>query len=291
MRSRAGGDPLAKLDFVVYRTTVHPNPNIPLFASNEPKPAILRAALVSAPTVETARGGRWHIGNITAVESDKVFYFRFGRLTRVSLQQTDDRGNFINLDLPHAPYTHGVADVEQELVALARNARLAPTPDALGRAFGRVLSSAVERRNVVIEAAPLKNPTEFISRLRAAFTVERLWLVNRRPNPFDVERDFVRPTSRVAEELRAQTVRTDWKGPSLDVARPEIEEIIQTTASTGGDAGATLRDTDRSTPTRVSLSSNLGTFSLEVDVTEVREAATAVLSCMWDLYAKIRHGR
>lgn len=278
----------AKLEFVAFRATVHPDPKAPLLASKEHKPALLHQAFMEAPSV-TQRGGRWHIGNVTAIEAG-VLYFRLGRVRRTQLPQTDQRGNFVDTDFDVAPYTHGIVDCERELVALARNSQLSATAEALGRALGRVLSESRTgaAKNVVFEVLPLKNPADFLMRLRSAYTVEKLWLVNLRPNPFDVEKDFIRPTSKIAQELGADTVRTEWRGSSLDVTTPEIEEIVKSTAATGGDAGASLRDAADSAPNRISLTANLGTFSAVVNWGDVASDGTAVLAKLRELYDRIR---
>jgi hypothetical protein len=92
------------------------------------------------------------------------------------------------------------------------------------------------------------------------------------------------------EELGAETVKTEWKGPALQVSSSEVSEIINSTASTGGDAGATVRETDKSERKRISLTANLGSFSVTLESENVPAAGRTILAMLRDAYTKIRTG-
>ncbi len=281
-----------RVEFFMYRATVHPHPKEPLFASKEPKPEILRATIMEAATATSSRGGRWHVGNVAPVGTGALS-FRLGRLRNTSISQLNSRGDFIDADVPEAPNSFAVVDIPNEIVAIARNTSLAPSPGTLGRCLALVLTEtrAAKQRSVMVEVAPIKNPVNFLQDLRNAFAVSKLWVVTKRPNPFDAERMWVQPMSRITEELSAESAKTTWTGPALQASKPEITDIINSTAANGGDAGATVRDTKKSDPRRIKLRTNLASFSLTVEADGgLFRAAETVLVGLRDVYRRIRHG-
>jgi hypothetical protein len=211
----------------------------------------------------------------------------------MSVPQTDAHGNFVDREAPVSSYTHAVLDVRLGVCAVARRSMLTTNPETLGRQLSRVLaaSGTAVSKFVDIEAATIKEPAEFLARLRSAYAVHTLWVVNRRPNPFDVEEDFVRPTTRALENLRADTVRTEWRGERLDIDQSGAADIVRSTAATGGDAGARIQEREGALGTvRVSLSDDRARFTEAVDPEEFVPGAVRILARLREVYSKIWPG-
>jgi hypothetical protein len=285
--------PQQPFEFFAFRATVHPSRREPLLGrvSSEAKRIILRDAVLEQPSAPWGPT-TWHIGNATTLD-DWGLYFRLGRERMMSVPQTDSNGNFIDREASVSPYTHAVLDVRLGVCAVARRSSLTTDAERLARQLSRVLtaSSVARSKFVDIEAATLKEPGEFLARLRQAYSVHVLWVVNRRPNPFDVEEEFVRPTERLLENLNADNARTEWKGERLKIDDSGAADIVRSTAATGGDAGARIQEREDSpATTRISLSDDRARFQEEIDSEEFRSGAERILDRMRKLYREIWPG-
>lgn len=289
--------PLANvvLQLFAYRVTVHPNRQYPLLVKPFSKPDVLRRAVIEHPTVQWQRGARWHIGNAKQIRPTDLS-FRIGRVRTVRLPQTDENGNYVQTDSDVTPNTPVFLDVANEICVIASNTALSAKVDTIAAGLAHVLtaSRAATEAVAVIEAAPIKEPNHFIARLQSAAVVRRLWVVNRRPNPVDAEVEFVRPTSRVLEELGGDQVKTEWKGADLKVREKPATDIIKSTAATAGDAGATVFEGPKLTKATIRLSGDRVSFSAEVELegpdVSTDDASTA-LGLLRDTYRKIWPGR
>lgn len=281
------------LEFFLFRVTVHPSRHAPLLGtglSHRDKALLLGSALAEQPSAQWGRT-TWHVGNVQPLD-DSATYFRLGRERVMSVPQTDARGNFVDREAPVSPYTHAVLDARLGVCAVARRSSVSAKPETLGSQLSRVLSASETSTSkyVEIQAASIKEPDEFLARLSAAFAIHRLWVVNRRPNPFDVDKDFVRPTTRALEELGADTVRTEWSGDQLKVDDTCAVSIIRSTAATGGDAGAVIREESTAPSTRVSLSENRARIQEEFDGEDFLPAAVRLANKVRSFYQRIWPG-
>jgi hypothetical protein len=283
---------LERLEFFLFRVTVHSTGQRPLFVKDLPKPEIIRRALQTASPISLRGDSSWLIGNRRPLDdAQRYFYFALGRSHSAVIPQRDDRGNFIDVPADIAPYTHAVIDTETEVCAIARKSELSPTIDGIGRGLARLLSeSSVAREHLVrVDVSPIKEPAGFVDLLLRAHTVTRLWVVTTRPNPWDVEKDFIQPTSRVLEELHGEAVKTEWKGPSLAVDSPHISTIINSTAATGGDAGATVRESPKGKANKIRLGDKLSSFPVDIEEGTAEQKAPGFLLLMHEAYAKVRN--
>src|SRR5690606_33140977 len=88
-----------------------------------------------------------------------------------------------------------------------------------------------------------------------------------KPNPWDVEADFMVPLERLAEESGASLGETKLKGEELN--EELVEDLSRSAASTGHDAKATIMDHSRSTKRfRISLRSKF--VSIDIDFSNIK---------------------
>lgn len=280
-----------ELTLSLFRLTVHPSRTEPLLgtrlAALRTKPEIIRQAALERPSAAGRSGTVWHIGNVQEL-SPSAIYFRLGRLTRRPFPLADATGDFVDEEFDVAPYTHVFVSADIEVCAIARKAELTPKVDALGRALARVLtkSEIAITHYVEFECAPIKDPTDFLAQLASSVEASRFWLVTRRPNPFDVEEDFAKPTAKVIESLKAQEARTEWKGDHLAVQDEHVADMVRSAASTGGDAGATIRPKTGASAVKIRLTGKQA--ELVIDSDQVVESISGVVDSLKKLYNRVR---
>jgi len=162
-----------------------------LFDPERSRQEILSEVVSSTPEASLRMGMTWHIGNVQQVAADGL-YFRVGRTTRQTLQVFEG-GQFADETFETAPYTHALMDLSLEVLALARNARLSPSIPGIARQLSRLLneSQASLRCDSSFEIDELTDPEDFISHLRTAQAIYKFTVWFSRPNPWDVNQDFV----------------------------------------------------------------------------------------------------
>lgn len=111
---------------------------------------------------------------------------------------------------------------------------------------------------IIIET--IKDPTEFILKLRSAYQVSKFWVTVKRPNPLDANREFAQPTSRVLEAIGGNESKTEWTGSALNVQQDLVADIVHSAATTGGSAGATIKGTSTARLVKISIKSNVARF-------------------------------
>lgn len=250
---------------------------------------VLERAIEERPSSALRRGVVWHIGNIQQVDETGL-YFRLGKLSRARLSTVDEAsGDFIEEEVDNAPYTHCVLDLPSEVCAVAQSFDLAPTPIALAGRLADVLraSQSLQAAHGALSVDPIRDPEEFIELLSSAHAVKSFTYSFRRPNPFDVDRDFVEPFEKLTKETTADNGNVTVKGPSL--APEPLTAIARSAAATGDDAKARIQLAPRAS----TIVRSLKTHSASVVVPEVDTAAgkSEALRAIRIEYERVRKGR
>jgi hypothetical protein len=249
----------------------------------------LRRALKLKPTSRIRRGVAWHIGNITAI-NDAGLYLRIGKKSRRTLPMLDEKtGDFSEQELSNAPYTHVLVDWNLELVAIARNQHLSPTPSGIARRLQDVLndSAVTESRPITFRVSAIKNPDEFIGILDSAFSIKSFSFSFTRKNLFDVQKDFVEPLERIVDEAHAADGKVTLKGEEL--ASKPLREIAASAAATGDDASARVQLAPGAKTQTRSLHGDASTIS--VDDLDSDSNRTEALRKARSEYKRIRGSR
>jgi hypothetical protein len=273
------------LDFQMFRVRVYPSRQGMLFESPKTQPQILQEAISSLPAAELRKGRTWHIGNVTALDSDGL-YFRVGRISR-STMEIYREGVFVDQEFETAPYTHVVMDVPQEVCCIAKKPRLAPTAVGIAKQFTYLLSQSNYARNVgaQFEIDPILDPKDLVDYLERALSVQKFWVTFKRPNPFDAKQDFQQPVQRLLNEIGGIKGKTEFYGEEL-VAKI-LANITRAAAATGDDAAATMTlDHQRRVTKR--LKGNPVMISNR-DIADTRQKQS-LLEILRELYRRIRGG-
>jgi hypothetical protein len=237
----------------LYRLTVRARFNEPLFAHAalaRGRGVLLREAILKAGNTvfDLNSGIRWRVAPITEIDATGL-RFHFGKSQNLSVPVADNTsGDFTVEEINAWPNTHVIVDTDLQVAAIGRNTKLAQNTRTVSLALQEVLSATTvaKESSIEIRASPIEDPTDFLERLKAAAVVTKLWLTIPRPNPFDVEEDFHRPTSAVLEELKADNATVTWQGQHIDAHHQKVPELVRSAATSGGSYGATIKETQDS---------------------------------------------
>lgn len=272
-------------EFHLFRLTLHPT--APLFSNLADKPRLLHAAVLERPFGPWGRT-HWAVGNTSTID-DGAIYFRIYRAGKMLVAQPDQRGDIVEKEVEAAPNTHVLIDLTNQVCAIAAAPRLAGKPDSIARGLERLLNSTDALRDNYAEAraSAIKDPQDFIQRLRAAHRAHTLWVEERRPNPIDVK-GLAKSLSATVESFRAEKVRAQWRGEALDASSQEVEDLVRATNIAGGDAGARIQETDRSRGSiAISLASKFAKFRFTADF-EDPNGLKGLLSEVRERYRRLR---
>lgn len=240
----------------LYRLTVHPSRQQSLFAGKlPPKPALLLQAVEAVSGKPPNANDRWALRNAQRID-DVSFHFKFGREGRRRIPAVR-AGQFVDQDTDWAPHTDVLIDTALELCAISPNYDLAPTPDRLAGFLAQLLSHSTVAKHYTVDfkAAPIKEPREFFQQLSEAYAVKSLWVTTLRPNPSDLDTDFVEPVAQHIERLHANKARTTFYGDAIE-ANESTKKMIASTAAHGGDAGANVKDGPKTRSRPIKLTAN-----------------------------------
>lgn len=227
-------------DFHLFRVKLlHPIQPTLFHPTIQSREDLLRQTIESLPSAELRRGSMWRVGNLQRIDDDGVF-FRIGRSGKGTITVYHD-GKFADQEAELAPYTDCVVDTHLSVCAIAKKSRLAPSAVAIARQFARLLeqSQVFHEFRAEVEIAEIQDPGEFIAYLEQAHSIGLFWAILSRPNPFDADRDFVRPLQQCLAESDGERGKVELRGRALRAER--LEELTRSVAATGDDAGARVR--------------------------------------------------
>jgi hypothetical protein len=258
-----------------------------LFGEDLQHGSILRAAIQDRPSAELRQGYTWHIGNVETI-GERDLYFALGRTTRSSVERFDEeRGNFVIEEFETAPYTHVLADMENQVFALAAKTRLAPSVPGIARQLEKLLgtSNTMTRLRATIEVSELKDPEDFLAHIRSAYAVEKFDFSFSRPNPWDVNEDFVQPLERYLEAVDGLGGTASVRGTDLN--RQTIEDVARSAAASGDSASAKIRRNEEDRPVSMSLEGN--PVVIHEEEVETADQKRSLLDRIKSLYRRVRH--
>lgn len=274
------------MDFSLFRVKVFRPTQKEMFTDDVSPQAILREAVLERPTLPLMRGYDWHIGNVEVLD-DSGLYFALGRTARSKVSVLDTKtGDFAEREFESAPYTHVFADVAYELVAIAQKTVLAPNVNSIGRQLGRLLngSRAARRHRVTFAVSEISEPEEFLRELQSAYAITSFTVTFTKPNPFDVNEEFLLPMERLAQAADGSSGSTTIRGRALN-SEP-LTDLTRSAAATGDNAVARIRLGADSRPVRRSLKGD--TAKIPEDRIETREDKLTFLQRLRAKYDEIR---
>jgi len=275
------------LEFQLFRVMVYPSKQINMFEEQKSPSEILKDTISRLPFAELRKGVIWHIGNISSIGEDGL-YFRVGRTSKSTIAVYQD-GNFVDEEFETAPYTHVILDVPLEICAIAKNTKLSPKTTGIANQFIRLLNGSDYARQLKasFEIGEINDPEDFITYLHDAFAITKFWITFSMPNAFDVNEDFYKPMEKLLRESAGEKGKTELVGHSLK--SDSLEDLARTAASTGNDAAAWLIPEREQAKVKKTLKGN--PVIVSHDNVDDQEQKEALLQRIRNLYKQIRRSK
>lgn len=235
---------------------------------------------------QNTRYKNWGVGNFNYLEEEEVYYLKFGRIRERETPKYNE-GEFFEETDTEAPSTLLVFDVNLQVIAVAKNTRLAPHIKSIANAFSKYLNSIeeVQGNNVSIEIEPIFDPTDFISIIEGAYQIHKFWVRVKYPNAIDVNQDFILPLEKTLAEVDGQDVKAEFKGD--DLKKEPLEEFTRSCASKGNEAGARLTSEEGTQPQTKKIGQNPVTVDEDDESPSFMEN---LIRKIRSAYNKVRHG-
>lgn len=229
------------LDFQLFRIRVIPG-ELHLFDDRpQSRSEILKRVVLSLSGTDAAlkKDVVWHVGNIRTLNEDAV-YLRIGKTTKSKLEVFQD-GNFLDQEFETAPYTHVLLIFDLEICAIAKKSKLAPFATTIARHLRRLVNNCGKAKELEagFEIDAINDPQDFIYYLYKAFAVSKFQVTFKRPNAWDVNKDFVKPLQKMLLDIGGEEGKTEIKGKELETDK--LEELSRSVAATGDGAAAWLQ--------------------------------------------------
>lgn len=270
-------------DFQLFRVKIYKPSQINIIEKDKSRPEILKDVIFSLPSVELRKGKTWNVGNVVPLDETGL-YFRIGRISK-STKGSYQGGNFIDQEFEMAPYTHVVLDVIFGVCAIAKKAQLSSKVSGIANQFIRLLNRSDQARffEAWFDIDEINDPEDFLAHLHHAIAISKFWLTFSRPNPFDANKDIIKPLGETLDKLDGEKGRLELQGQSLRA--DSLEEIARSAASTGNNAGALLLEEGRRKVKKV-LRDNPATIS-EEDLSDLQQRKK-FLQGIREFYHRIR---
>ncbi len=272
-------------DFHLFRLKVYKPRQMRLFVQDKGRLEILREVIFSLPSAELRKGITWHIGNITYLDKDGL-YLRIGRISKSTIETYKD-GNFVDQEFETAPYTHVILDTGLEVCAIAKKTKLSRTATGIAHRFIELLSRSERAQfyGVEFEIDEINDPEDFITHLRKAYLISNFWVAFSRPNPFDLEYDFLKPVVSFLEKSNGDRGKVEIQAKD-GLNHASLEAVVRSVATIGDDAGALILEEEGGKKVKKRLSGNPVVIS-EEDLTDDQQRKR-FLQRVRELYWKIR---
>jgi hypothetical protein len=268
---------MANLEFNLFRAKFIKGKQLPLeFQDMTPK-QVLKDVIFEKPSFEFREGYQWHIGNVEEINDDSG-YFAVGRTTTSILAKFDEKTkNFVEETYDASPYTHVIYDTSIGLLAIARKSRLAPTPYGIAKKVEKMLelTQLIQSSGIVVDIDIIRDPKDFLTKIRRAYAIKKYAASFGGPNPFDADEYFQKPMSIYLKEANGKKGKTIIEGDDLD--HSVVEKVTVAIAATGNDASARIQ----TNAGRSAVTIHLGQDTVKVNIPEQRfrkeEAAAKIL--------------
>lgn len=268
----------------LFRTKFVKGKQLPLSFHSITPEEILKTSINEKPALEVREGYTWHIGNVHFI-NDTMGHFKIGRRSLSDLPKYDDQTkDFINELSETSPNTIVYFDASYGLLGLVNNYELSPTEFGLANKLQQLLqgTNIVVETMTNVEIDSVKNPVEFITRVRNAYSIKKFSVTFSGPNPFDADEYFHKPMSIYLNEANGKVGKTIIDGD--DLKSSVIIDMTKSIASTGNDATARIQEKSHEKVVTIYLKKNAAKVILPMD----EESDEIIISKMLEVYHGVR---
>lgn len=256
------------------------------FPKDETPQTIFERCLKEQTSIKYRENHVWKAGNVHEINEDGG-YFAFGKVSLSDLEVFDNEVQ----DFKKAIYTAGLHSIvvfskKYELFAIQVNHKLGSTEKTAEK-----LQSVLRKVNIVsdynlfLTISKISDPQDFISKLRSAYAIKQLHATFTRPNPFDADEKFQKPSSELLLAVNGDDGKTVFRGTNLDV--DAVEAISRSSVATGNTAKARILKKANTHLTTISTKGDPYSLSYDQKVVEPE----IVYKDMIRVYKEIRDGK
>jgi len=230
----------------------------------------------------------WKLGNLEVIESDN-YYFKLGRPLRAKKLEALDGNRFIDVEFPQAPYTHGIFDAQQSVLAIAVNSKVAKTSQ-IANGFCSLIrgSDILDDLGGKISVSPIIDATELLDRISSAYQISQIRFEFSLPNPLDHNIDIEGPLHRVLKASKTTSGEISLTDPSVD--KDIASEIVRSATAQGHEVSVRMK-TGRKERSRLFKGGDRQLFALYSESSAVLKTATeSMLEVIHKAYRRIRDG-
>lgn len=259
---------------------------LPFHSGIEKTPqAIFAQSLLEQTSIKYRESTIWKAGSINEF-SDDGGYFAFGKISLADLELFDNfKQDFYKIKSDIGLHSIIVYSKKYELLAIQVNHKLGRTEKTAERLQAILKKSQVIVQNGLhLSISKINDPKKFISKLQDAYAIKQLRATFSRPNPFDADEKFQKPSAELLQAVNGDEGSTVFKGSNLDYE--VIEAISRSTVATGNVAKARILTKPNSHLSTISTKGDPYTLTYDKGKVEPIE----VYNDMIRVYKEIRDG-
>ena len=276
-----------KIRYNLFRTKISfPLQGELFLPKDETSQSVFEKCLKEQTSIKYRENHVWKSGNIHEINEDGG-YFAFGKVSLSDLEVFDNDVQ----DFRKAIYTAGLHSIivfskKYELFAIQVNHKLGLT-EKTAEKLQSVLRKVriVSENNLLLTISKISDPKDFVSKIREAYAVKQLQATFTRPNPFDADEKFQKPSSALLLAVNGDEGKTIFKGKNLDM--DVVESISRSSVATGNVAKARILKKPNSHLTTISTRGDPYSLSYNAKFVDPE----TVYKDMICVYEEIRDGK
>lgn len=230
--------------------------------------ALFCKALNEKPALSVSNNSIWHIGNIVYFDKNKITgTFNIGKQTNSNIPKYNNESKDFEENIEESsPNVKIFFNLEYEILAIPNKSSLCPNEDALAKKIKMLLenTNTVKNSFKYIEITKIKDPKNFVSRLRSAYCIREFKVFFSGKNPFDADEYFQKPMSVYLDATGGEKGTTTVKGKSLN--SQTCAKMAISVARTGNNATARLQDTSSDKVMSISMIKNEMRITIPIDI-------------------------
>lgn len=205
---------------------------------------IFTEAILEKPSVKLNKGGEWKLANVEKIGINGGI-FVVGRITQKNTDKYDYLvDEFVETKDEQGPFASIYFDSKLGVVAIEDKSKVNSKIEATARRLNDLLdeSNAVKNRMIKCQVDEIRDPENFITKIKESIRVLSLKSTFTGPNPTDADEYFQRPLEVYADKSKADRGVIQIFGSNLD--KGVVVAVARTNAATGNDASARIEKKD-----------------------------------------------
>lgn len=252
-------------EYHLYRIKFIKPAQVSLFDPGLTPRELFERGLDEKPYVELRQNNIWHIGNIEHITAD-AGRFAVGRITKAPVEKYDEgTGDFREVVDDSGPYTFVYFDAGFGVLGIGRKSRVANDVDSIASKIERLMQSTthVTNNQIVVRVDKIRDPENFVQKIRGAYAVKKFKANFTGPNPVDADELFQKPLSYYCQQLNGDQGSVSVAGQLLN--QDAVIAVAKSTAATGNAASAVILEDRGKPPVSISFHGDARKVAVDVD--------------------------